>query len=257
MKKLVFSALTCLSLAGFSQETDAWRIGIQWGFQGNHAEFAGGMSNANARFHQNNFDAGALNIEGRYDLNKHWMGTFGLGFTTFGFNYALAENYSLYHPKSHFSGIRSEFSALDLPLMIFYKFNPNCKNAKWLIGAGVSRNFTGAQTLTRNFENTTDGSVSSYLNSVSSTKGGSYTMLRFAVAREKVFKRGNILNASLLFNVGFKQLAKSTVNYTVDGQAYTHDFTTNGNFTGFRLTYFFRPFKSKPSAGKIAKTARS
>ncbi|MDO8999565.1 MAG: hypothetical protein Q7W45_07360 [Bacteroidota bacterium] len=257
MKKLIQFVFTFIALTGFSQEIDTWRIGVQWGFHGNRAEFSGGMPNANARFHQNKFDGGAFNVEARYDLDKHWMGTIGLGINSFGFQYALAENYSLYHPKNHFSGIKSDFTALDVPLMIFYKFNPNCKNAKWLVGLGVSQNFVGTQTISRNFEVANDGSTNSnYLNSISSTNGGAYTMLRFAIAREKVFKRGNILNASFLFNAGFRQLAKSTVNYTVDGQNYTHDFTTNGNFAGFRLTYFFRPLQSKPTA-KTSKVVKS
>lgn len=253
MKKiLLLLALTCLTLTGFSQENDTWRFGIQWGFQGTRSQFAGGMSEANARFHQNKFDAAALNINARYDLNKHWMGTFGLGFNTFGFQYALANNYSLYNPKSHFSGIKSEFTALELPLMIYYKFNPNCKNAKWLVGGGFSQNFTGAQTVTRNYQVANDGVTNSnYLNSVSSTNGGMYTMLRFAIAREKVFQKGGILNASLLFNAGLRQLATSTVNYTVDNMNYSHQFKTDGNFAGLRLTYFFRPLKPKTSARPV------
>ncbi|MBA2610363.1 MAG: hypothetical protein H0U95_00225 [Bacteroidetes bacterium] len=71
MKKILLSAFTCLALAGFSQETDTWRFGIQWGFQGTRAQFAGGMSDANAHFHQNKFDAAAINFNARYDLNKH------------------------------------------------------------------------------------------------------------------------------------------------------------------------------------------
>lgn len=255
MKKLVLAAFTFISLIAISQETDTWRFGIQWGAQGARAQFAGGMENANARFHQNNFDAAALNIGIRYDLNNHWMGTFGLGFNTFGFNYALAQNYSLYNPKNRFSGIQSEFSALELPLMVYYKFNPNCKNAKWLIGGGFSQNFVGDQSVTKNFQSATDGNTaSSYLNSTSYADGGMYTMLRFAIGREKVFKKGGILNCSLLFNCGLKNLAYSTVNYTVDGQTYTHDFKTKGNFCGLRLTYYFRPVKSKPAV-KSGKTA--
>ncbi|MEI8135812.1 MAG: hypothetical protein WCH21_00635 [Bacteroidota bacterium] len=257
MKKLVLSSLTCLSLVSFSQENSLWRLGVQWGFQGNKAEYAGAMANANARFHQNNFDAAAFNVEARYDLNKHWMGTFSLGVNTFGFQYALAENYSLRSPQSHFSGIKSDFSSLDLPLLIFYKFNPNCKNSKWLIGGGFSQNFVGAQSVSRSFQVANDGSTNSnYLNSVSSSSGGGYTMLRFAIAREKVYKRGNILNASFIFNAGFKQMAKSTVNYTVDGQTYTHEFTNFGNFAGFRLTYFFMPIGGS-SASKAIKTVKS
>jgi hypothetical protein len=219
------------------------------------------MSNANARFHQNKFDAAAINFNVRYDLNPHWMGTFGLGFNTFGFQYALTENYSLYSPKSHFSGLKSEFTALDLPLMIYYKFNPNCKNSKWLIGGGFSQNFVGAQTINKSLYPPSDcGTVLSNcpasLSSVSSTGGGGYAMLRFSLAREKAFKRGGILNASLLFNAGLRQLATSTVNYTIDGMTYSHDFKTNGNFAGLRLTYFFRPLKAKPTARPV-KTVNS
>jgi hypothetical protein len=141
--------------------------------------------------------------------------------------------------------------------MIFYKFDPNCKNAKWLIGGGFSQNFVGAQTINKNFQVANDGSTNSnYLNSISSANGGTYTMLRFAIAREKIYKRGNILNASFIVNAGFRQLAKSTVSYTVDGQNYNHEFTTNGNFAGFRLTYFFRPLKTNSSV-KNTKTLNS
>lgn len=255
MKKLAFSVLTCLALIGVAQETDTWRFGIQWGTQGTRAQFAGGMENAHARFHQNKFDGGAFNIGIRYDLNNHWMGLFGVGFNSYGFNYALAENYSLYNPKSHFTGIKSEFGALEIPVMVYYKFNPNCKNAKWLVGGGFSQNFMGDQTITKNFQVNTEGGITmnDYLNSTSYADGGMYTMLRFAVGREKVFKKGGILNCSLLFNCGLRNLAYSTVNYTIDGQSYTHDFKTKGNFVGLRLTYFFRPLKAKPAA-KPAKT---
>jgi len=261
MKKLVFSLLACFALSGFAQETDTWRFGIQWGFQGTRAQFAGGMEDAHARFHQNKFDGAALNIGIRYDLNNHWMGTFGLGFNTFGFNYALTQNYSLLNPKSHFSGIQSEFSALELPFMVFYKFNPNCKNAKWLIGGGFSPNLTGKQKITKNFEATADAMPANYnyipspngLSSISYANGGMYTMLRFAVGREKVFKKGGILNCSLLFNCGLRNIAYSTVNYSIDGQSFTHDFKTKGDFVGLRVTYYFRPLKTKPAA-KPAKT---
>ena len=257
MKKLALSVLTCLSLISFSQENDSWRIGVQWGFQGNKAEYSGGMTNANARFHQNDFDAAAFNVEARYDLNKHWMGIIGLGINTFGFQYSLTENYSLRNPESHFSGIKSEFTALEVPFMVFYKFNPNCKNAKWLIGGGFAHNFIGSQTVTRNFQDATDGSTNSnYLNSVSSASDGAYTMLRFAVGREKIYKRGNILNASLIFNAGFRDIATSKVNYTVDGQTYDHEFKNTGNFVGIRLTYFFRPLGANPS-GKAVKSVKS
>lgn len=204
------------------------------------------MENANARFHQNKFDGAALNIGIRYDLNNHWMGAFGIGLNTYGFNYALAKNYYLYNPKSHFSGIQSELTLFELSLMAFYKFNPNCKNAKWLFGVGFSQNFTCDKTVTRNFRAANDlvaininyASIPNTLNSISYADVGMCTMLRFAIGREKVFKKGGILNCTLLLNFGLKNLAYSTVNYAVDRQNYTHDFKTKGNFYGLRLSYY-------------------
>ncbi|MGZ3919985.1 MAG: outer membrane beta-barrel protein, partial [Bacteroidia bacterium] len=223
------------------QEDKTWRLGIQWGTQGNHAKFEGGMSDANARFHQNKFGGGALGLIARYDFNHRWMVTSGLGLNSYGFEFALAENYSFIHKGKRFSTIKSEFGGLEIPAMLYHKFNPNCKNARWLIGGGFVETFIGAQTMDKNISQAADGGTNvNYLSSTTTVKGGTYFMIRWAVAREKTFKCGSILNASLVFNAGFKDIAHATVNYTVDNQNYTHNFSNNGNFVGFRLAYFFK-----------------
>lgn len=244
MKNILFLILSIFSINIFSQETTGFRLGVQWGFQGNRSYYSGGMETANARFQHNSFGGSALMINARYDLNQHWMLQSGLGFNTFGFDFALSENYSLLHQENRFSSIKSEFAALEIPLMGFYKFNPNCKNKKWLIGLGLVHSFIGAQSIAKNYSEAQDGSSNSnYLRSESKTKEGHSMALRFAIARERVFKRGSILNASLLFNTGFNRIAKASVVYTIDSKEYTHQFSNKGNFVGFRLTYYFKSFR--------------
>lgn len=243
MKKIMLFVFGALTLISKAQEEKTWRLGIQLGSAGNQAKYSGGGSDANARFHQNEFGSGALSIEGRYDFNRKWMLTAGLGIHSIGFGYAIAENYSLLQKDKHFTGIQSDFAVLEMPAMVFYKFNPNCKNSKWLIGAGFAESMVGDQTINKSGSQANDGSSNvNYISSTSSTKGGIYWNFRWSVAREKTFKNNSILNASVLFNYGFNQVATSTVNYTIDNQTYSHSFTNNGNFVGLRLTYFFRPF---------------
>lgn len=231
-----------------AQENNVWRWGVQWGAYDNQSKFSGGSPNANARFNQNKFGQGSFDIVARYDADKHWMGTFGLGFNTFGFGYAIAENYSLITMKNRYSALTTEFNAVEIPLMIHYKFNPNCKNVKWVVGAGFAASFTEGKTVSKHFLQHNDGATTSdYLSSTSTSNNGGHGMIRFSVGREKLFQRGSILNASLVFNGGLSQVATSTVNYTIDNQNYTHSFSNKGNYIGLRLAYYFRPnaFSSK------------
>jgi hypothetical protein len=258
MKKALLTILSILALTGFSQEEKTWRLGLQIGNQTTHSRFSGGMSDANARFHNNVFGAGAFNIIGRYDHNRHWMFTSGLGFSSLGFEYTIAENYSLLgraKNQGQYTRVRSQFGIVEIPAMIFYKFNPNCKNVRWLVGAGLAQTFIGGQSAEESVSKANDGSSNvNYLSSSSKTIGGNYLFLRWSVAREKMYKRGGILNVSLLLNMGFSNIAQSTVNYTIDNQNYNHSFTSNGNFAGLRLAYFFRPLNALQNAKKAAIT---
>jgi hypothetical protein len=257
MKKVILSLCLGLSIAGLSQEDKTWRLGIQWGLQGNRAVYESGMSEANARFHQNKFSNGALNISARYDFNKHWMIMSGLGFTGYGFDFALAEDYSLLSKNRRFSSVKGGFGALEIPAMIYYKFNPNCKNTRWLIGGGFVETFIGAQNITKSISQVADGGTSvNYLSSYTTVKGGNFWMFRWAIARERLFNNGTIFNASMVFNVGFNAIAHSTVNYTVDNMDYTHTFYNNGNFVGFRLAYFWKPLTDPGSKALTKKRVK-
>ncbi len=253
MKKLIIFAIGLIAMSATAQENNVWRLGAQIGISANKAKYAGGMENANARFQQNNFGAPTLNFVARYDYNNHWMGMTGIGFNSIGFNYALAENYSLLNYKDRFSGIKSNFGTVEIPAMVFYKFNFNCKNTRWIVGGGFVSTLIGKQSATKDYSKTPEGGSTNYLKSESSTNGGGYELLRWSIGREKMYKNGSILQASIIMNVGFKTIANSTVNYTVDNQSYQHTFSNKGSFVGFRLAYFLKPFASK----KLKKESQS
>ncbi len=230
-------------MTGVAQEQKTWRLGVQWGFHGNPSEYEGGMTEANARFNHSNSDGIGLGLTARYDYNHRWMLMTGFGVTSYGFKFGIAENYSLLHKDRNYSSVETQFGVLEIPLLVFYKFNPNCKNVRWLIGGGFTENFIGAQTSEAYVSKSNDGpSNINYLSTTSTVSGGNYIMLRWAVAREKLFRRGSILNASLVCNVGFDAIAHATVNYNLDNTDYTHSFSNNGSFVGLKMAYYFRPF---------------
>jgi hypothetical protein len=249
MKKVSFLAILAMfgGLA-FAQEANIWRLGLQFGMHGNESKFAGGGANANARFNHESYGSGALNLIGRYDLNNHWMVETGMGINSIGFKNTLSENYSFLAPDNRFTPIESKVSTFEIPLMVSYKFNPNCKNWKWFLSAGVAGVFVGSATKGEEKFQSNDGPTTVvYLGSTTTTSKSSYLHARFAVGREKVYQSGRIFSWAFVWNAGFAPMAKNTVSYTIDSQTYQHDFTNNGNFFGFRLAYYLKPMNT-PSA---------
>ncbi len=246
MKKTVaLLALAITSLFAAAQETNTWRLGVQSGWQMNRSKYSGGMTDANARFHKSPFGAFAFDIIGRYDLNSHWMIQSGLNFNKAGFEFALAENYSFTQRGNRFTKVSSSTPLLEIPIIVSYKFKPNCNNWKWIASAGVANVFTTPKSTDKQFNPADDGAGSTpYLSSTITSKGGSYLNARLMVGKEKVFRTGSILQASFIWNIGFTEMAHATVNYTVDGKAYQHEFSNKGNFVGFRVAYFLRPLSS-------------
>jgi len=253
MKKIILlSSLTLTILFVKAQENNTWRWGAQIGIHINNAKFVGGSPNANARFHQNPFGSPALNFNVRYDYNQRWAFQSGLGFNSVGFEYAITENYSFLNPEKQFTTINSSFGLVEIPVLVIYKFNPNCKNWKWVASGGFVSVFSGAQTIDKQFNPNNDGLLSQpYISSTSSSNGSANIHARLLIGKEKLFKNGSIFNASLIWNAGFGNLASSTVNYTIEGQSYQHQFNNSGNFFGFRFAYYLKPFKT--STAKAAK----
>jgi len=245
MKKNIFLALCTLSLLASAQEKDTWRIGAQWGFQGNNSHLIGGQQTADARFESHNAGGGALNVFARYDLDKRWMLLAGLGLSSYGFEFSLSQNYSLLNPDSRRATLKNNIGLLELPIMIHYKFNPNCKQVKWLLGAGFAQNLQTGVNTTGTFKEGNEGNanISSFKSDVI-LKGTFFPVIRFSVGREKVYSGGGILNFSMLFNYGFAQSAKANVAYTIDGNSFQHQFDNKGNFFGLRMAYYFAPVKT-------------
>lgn len=245
-KYLLLSLVVVFYLTSISQENNTWRMGIQTGFHSNKSKFYGGMSNANARFHQNRFGAIALDFIVRYDINPHWKIESGLNFNRAGFEFTLAENYSFTQRGNRYSRVRTEFGMIEIPAMISYKFKPDCKNKKWFVSAGFAGIFIPEKENGDEIIPASDGPASStYLSAISSSNKGKYVHARFMIGREKVFKKGNILSAALVLNLGVKEMIHTTAKYTVDGTEYNHEFTNKGSFIGLRVAYYLRPFKTQ------------
>jgi hypothetical protein len=243
-----FGLLACLLMfsGAYAQQDQTWSLGAQLGVHGNQSEFSGGMTEASARFHHNECAGNSMQFLARYDHNRHWMLTSGIGFYTFGFDYALTNNYSLLTEENRFTYLNNQFTAAEIPFMIHYKFNPTCMKTKWIIGAGYVQSLIGAQTVRQTILQGTEGNTNGdQLTSVSTITNKHNEILRLSVAIERVFKHGNILNFSLEVNHGLVQVATSKVSYRADGKDYTHEFTNAGSFAGFRISYFFRPLGGK------------
>lgn len=241
MKQLLIFALGLVTLTTSAQDDKVWRLGIQFGNSGNISKYSGGTQTANARFAQNIFQAPNINVVARYDLDKHWMLMTGVGFNDIGFGYSISENYSLAKTKIKNSDIKTDFVAMELPITLFYKFKPNCKNSRWIVGAGIVATITEKQTIDKDFTSTNEVPSINNFASHSVANGNGTVLLRWSIAREKLFANGSILQASFMVNMGYKTMATSTVNYTLDNQNYSHNFSNNGSSVGFRLAYFLKP----------------
>ncbi len=245
MKRSFVFILALAAGMSFAQETNTWRWGLQLGLNGNESKFTSGSANANARFHHNSHGTGMLNVVGRYDLNNHWMIEGGMGLNSLGFSDAIAENYSFINPGKRFTNVETTVGLAELPLMVSYKFNPNCKNWKWFISAGGAAVFVADVNKYSEAVKGNDGpSNVVYLSSTTTGNKGGYLNLRFAAGREKVYQSGRIFSWAFVWNAGLSEMASNTVNYTIDNQAYSHTFSNHGHFFGFRMAYYFKPLNS-------------
>lgn len=243
MKNIFIILLVIHTISGFAQSKE-WRIGIQFGMHGSQSVYSGGMADAHARFSSNSFAAPSLDISARYDLNEKWMFLSGLGFSQTGFDFAIAENYSLLGKERKYTSIRSSIPLVQIPMIAAYKTNLNCRNIRYFIGCGLVLNFTGdsitnSYTVTGNEVTMPD---TSYLNSIVSNKKQTTIDPRFVAGCEKLFKKGGILSISFLAHFGTQQLMHATVNYTIDGTRYWHEFKNNGMYCGIVFSYFFKNF---------------
>ena len=244
MKKFIVIALFFIARSGIAQTDKTWAFGLQCGIQGNSSVFTGGSDVAAGQFEHNSFGSGSFLAIARYDYNSRWMFMTGFGFVSYGFEFSRkVDYYSVSRlDDSRNTTISNEFGAVEIPAMVFYKFRLNCRNARWLIGAGLSALLAGQQQSAASVDDDTEGNNGKavFLKSEATANDGAFGMLRFAFNRERILKKGGIIQAGLLFNFGFRTLANATVHYQVDGQNFSHTFSNSGNFVGIRACYFFR-----------------
>lgn len=247
MKKLLISAaITVLSFSGFAQKE--WRAGIYSGLLANNSVYSGGMTDANALFMHNRHGAFDFGGVARYFYTEHWSFQTGINQSRLGFDFALARDYSLLTPKNHFIALHSSYGITQIPLTAIYAFNPNCKNYRFFVGGGVNLMAHGGQ-INKHMDAVSteaapipagdalsqDVQVSSFI-----TCSGQLTW-----GVEHLQKKGGILQFAFIGNHGFTDQASATVNYTVAGQSYQHTFLNSGNYIGFMINYYFRPFSKK------------
>ena len=125
MKKLFILAAALVIVTGATAQS-SWRVGVTLGSFGNHSQFNGGMSNASALFTQNHFHSLGLGVLFRKTINNHLSFQTGLNFGRLGFEYAMARDYNLTQPFSHYMVNRVGLGIASIPATLIWNFNPNC-----------------------------------------------------------------------------------------------------------------------------------
>jgi len=243
MKNFFWAVLVCAATSGVAQNNnEVWRLGAQLGFHGGHAHLKSGDAEASALFGNDGLAGGALDLLVRYEKGRHLMLTSGLGIQSFSYQFSLARNYTLGRPEERYARVSTELSMLEIPVMIHYRFNPNCRNARWVLGAGWTTGLLGANTVdataVANGEMAYSGD---YLSAQTTIHGGGISMLRLSVARERELRQNGVVSAAFVLNFGTRELSETRVNYQAMGKTYQHVFGQNGSFAGFRLAYYLRP----------------
>jgi hypothetical protein len=228
-----------------------WTVGLNFSAIRNNSTYIGGMSEAHARFDQNNFATGSLNILFQKQYSQNWFLQTGFGFTEIGFESVISNNYSFYNLENRFTALRTSISVIELPLNVIYKFNSDCKNKRWYLGLGAKWVFNGESTnVTKPDKKSINEDlpkVSNDANLVQHVNANTISTIttNFIVGREKLRKNGHIIGLGFIYNQGYNSIAKADVSYLLDGISYTHTFSNKGSYCGLYFQYFFNPIKSK------------
>jgi hypothetical protein len=246
MKKLILIAtMAVLSIGAFAQ--DSWRWGLTLGTADNSSRFSGGMTQAAAVFNAPAFGGSYLGVNFIKTYCPHFSIEFGLKAITYGFQYDIAQNYSLTNFSDRGTVNKAPIGALNAPITALYTSKYNCANVRWFGGLGLSLTMGGQQKDIVTSSNTADqvtnnSTTPSYISQdvhyapVMSPEG------HFTFGIERLFRCGRMLSLGLFFNRGLTPIASSNVTYTANNQIYQHTFTNYGNYSGLTLSYFFRPF---------------
>jgi hypothetical protein len=252
MKKIILTSSFLVAAIFAANAQCNWRMGVFAGAVGNHSTYTGGTEIAHARFHHNDLGAGIWGLSFRKTYTDHWSLQTGIQFSEIGYQFAIAENYSLLNKSGHYTYNTIKAGTFAIPVSVLYHFKPNCRNVRWYVGAGISLVGTNAQaSVSKNVvpdgESATAG-TSVYLQQTAQAASHWAFNGNLEVGAEKTFKSGRTLGIALVANGGFTSFMNTTVTYSIDNQTYTHTFSNFGNYAGVKCSYFFRNFKCNKGA---------
>jgi hypothetical protein len=259
MKKLILTiAIAAITAVSFAQ---SWSWGLTIGTFGNDSKFTGGMTNAAAIFDHPSFGGESWGIIFRKTLSTHFNFETGFKGVGLGFQYGIAQNYSLFTPWQQDNWNMAGLVAVQLPASIIWNSNYNCCNKRLYIGVGASLVIVGKQNSVIDESTSPDAAgntnTSSYLNQTLQSNGTITFNAHIVFGVEKLFNSGRMLNVGIWLNGGLSPLATSTVTYTAENQTYSHTFTNYGNFVGLTASYFFKPLGGHKVAVKAVEAAVS
>lgn len=233
-----------------TQAQSSWSLGIGFSSFANYSTFSGGMTDASALFHHNEFGSGAFNFTARKTLRPHWSFQTGLGFSSLGFNFALAQDYSMLNRSGQWTSTQTSVGIVNIPASLIYNSTVNCRNWRWFVGGGVSAVLSGGAKETSSTAYYPDLNTTVVLQQKLDAPGFATLNGHLIGGIEKVFKRQSILSFGLILNGGANTLMTTEVNYLANGKNYNHTFTNRGNFFGCFVAYHFRPLGSKRATVK-------
>jgi hypothetical protein len=249
MKKLMILSFALVTSSALSAQS-SWSLGIGTNSFANYSTFSGGMTDASALFHHNEHASGSFNFTARKTLHPHWSFQTGLGFSAIGFNFALAQDYSMLNRSGQWASTGVSISTTSIPASIIYNTKLNCRNWRWFVGGGFSVLFSSGSKEVNSKAYFPDDNSTVVLEQ-------NFTASSFATINghlisgvEKVFKRQSILSFGLILNGGANNLITTNVNYIANGKSYNHTFTNRGNYFGCYISYHFRPIGSRRAAVK-------
>ncbi|MBU1720292.1 MAG: hypothetical protein KKA07_14610, partial [Bacteroidetes bacterium] len=217
---------------------------INLGCHGADTRFVSGMTTAHARFSADGFSASSFDLTARFDQNDRIMILTGLGFTQTGFDFAIAENYSLLSRYREYTTIRSALPEVQIPFLVAWKSRINCRNHRYFIGGGLVMNFMGDTLINEYYVagNEVVTADTSYMSANFTAVHQARIDPRIIAGVEKVFRKGGMFSVSLVAHFGTKRLLDATVRYSLDGSSYWHHFASNGTYLGLNFSWYFRPF---------------
>ena len=234
----------------------SWRWGLTLGSAQNSSKFTGGMANASALFDHTTYQSGQWGVLFRKTLSAHFSLQTGLKGVGLGFEYGMAQDYSLLKQQEHHNWNRIHIGSVQIPVSLIWNSKPNCSNMRWYVGAGGTLEYTGAINKDKNLntsnEVTGNTGSSGYLEQSVNAGGGATVCGNLLFGVERTFNSGRMLNMGFWFNKGFMPIATSNVTYTADNQTYNHTFTNYGSYAGVTISYYFKPFGSRKAAKAAA-----